>query len=98
MSFIPLEDRILIDPIETEATTAGGIIIAQTDTNSAPITGTIVAVGPGRYQNGTLIPMSLLPGQMVTWSKFAGSHIIVDGIEMLIMRESDINGVIGDVK
>lgn len=94
-TFTPLGDRILIDPIPIEETTKSGIILAQTQTNSVPTTGLVIAVGPGRTTpEGAVAPMTIKVGQRVMWNKFAGSHIEVDGKPLLLMRETDIAGVL----
>lgn len=94
MNFTPLLDRVLIDPTPAEEKTQGGIILAQTATNQTPTTGTVIAIGPGRYDNGVPIQMTVKPGDVVTWGKFAGSHITLGNVEFLLMRESDISGIL----
>lgn len=93
-TFTPLHDRVLIDPTPVEEKTESGIILAQSETNKTPTRGTVVAVGPGRTENGVLVPMTVKPGDLVMWSKFAGSIIELGGSKFLLMRESDISGVI----
>lgn len=94
MGFTPLSDRVLIAPDPVEETTEGGIILQQTDTNASPTKGEVITMGPGRYDNGKLLPMGVKIGDRVIWTKFAGSHITVDGDDFLLMRESDITGVL----
>lgn len=102
MKFRPTEDRVLVRPDPVEEETATGLIIVQSDTDSSPTTGVIVAIGPGRMRainnapKGFFAPepMMLSVGDRVTWSKFAGTTITVDGEELLLMRASDIAGVL----
>lgn len=96
MKFEPLGDRVLVDPDPVEEKSAGGIILAQTETNKTPTVGMVVAVGAGRIapDTGVLIPMSVTIGDVVTWGKFAGTHIEVGGLPRLLMHEADIAGIL----
>lgn len=93
-NFTPLLDRVLIKPTPVEEKTAAGIILAQSDVNAAPTQGIVIATGPGRIEFAHRVPMSTRVGDHVIWNKFAGSKITVEGEELLVMRESDIIGII----
>ena len=93
-NFSPLLDRVLVDPAPVEEKTEGGIIMPGSASNTTPTVGTALAIGPGRTENGVLIPMSVCIGDRVTWSKFAGTHIDINGRRLLLMRETDIAGII----
>ena len=94
MSFRPLHDRVLVRRVEAEEKTAGGIIIPDT-VKEKPQEGEIVAVGPGgRDESGKLIPIDLKPGNRVLFGKWSGTEVKIDGEDLLIMKESDIMGVI----
>ncbi len=85
----PLADRVLIEPSPAEEKTAGGIIIPDT-AKEKPQRGTVVAAGPGKKDE----PMTVKPGDLVLYGKYAGTEITVDGQEYLIMRESDILAIV----
>ncbi len=89
----PLSDRVLVRPDAAEETTSSGIIIPDT-AKEKPQRGTVVAVGPGKVENGTKIDMSVKEGDQVLYGKYSGTEIELDGEEYLIMREADILGVI----
>ncbi len=92
--FRPLHDRVDVRRIEAEEKTAGGIIIPDTAPEK-PQQGEIVAVGPGgRDENGKLIPMDVKAGDTVLFGKWSGTEVKLDGQELLIMKESDIMGVL----
>ena len=94
MHFRPLHDRVLIRRIEQDEKTAGGIIIPDT-AKEKPQQGEIVAVGPGgRDEAGKLIPIDLKVGDRVLFGKWSGTEVRIDGEELVIMKESDIMGVI----
>jgi chaperonin GroES len=94
MKFRPLHDRVVVKRIEAEQKTAGGIIIPDT-AQEKPQTGEIVAVGPGgRDEAGKLIPIDLKVGDKVLFGKWSGTEVKIDGVEVLIMKESDIMGVL----
>ena len=95
MHFRPLHDRVVVRRLESEERTKGGIIIPDT-AKEKPQEGEIVAVGPGgRDEAGKLIPIDLKPGNRVLFGKWSGTEVKIDGDELLIMKESDIMGVIG---
>jgi chaperonin GroES len=94
MKFRPLHDRIAIKRIEAETKTSGGIIIPDT-AKEKPQQGEVVAVGPGgRDESGKLIPIDVKPGDRVLFGKWAGTEVKIDGVELLIMKESDVMGVL----
>ena len=94
LKFRPLHDRVVVKRIDAEAKSASGIIIPDT-AKEKPSQGEIVAVGPGgRDENGKLIAMELKSGDRVLFGKWSGTEVKLDGEELLIMKESDIMGVI----
>jgi chaperonin GroES len=94
MRFRPLHDRVVIRRVEQEDKSAGGIIIPDT-AKEKPMEGEVIAVGPGgRDENGKLIPIDVKPGNRVLFGKWSGTEVRIDGEELLIMKESDIMGVI----
>jgi chaperonin GroES len=97
MKFRPLHDRVVVKRIEAEEKTAGGIIIPDT-AKEKPSQGEVIAVGPGgRDETGKLIPIDLKVGDRVLFGKWSGTEVKIDGQELLIMKESDIMGVLTDV-
>jgi chaperonin GroES len=96
MKFRPLHDRVVIERIDPEAKTAGGIIIPDTAMEK-PQQGKVVGVGPGdRDEAGKLIPIDLEVGDRVLFGKWSGTEVKIDGVELLIMKESDIMGVLDE--
>ncbi len=94
MTLRPLQDRIVIRPVEPEAKTAGGIIIPDT-VKEKPMEGEVLAVGPGlRGHDGTLHALELMAGDRVLFGKWSGSEFKLDGEDLMVMKESDIMGVI----
>jgi chaperonin GroES len=94
MKLRPLQDRVLIRRVEPEAKTSGGIIIPDT-AKEKPMEGEVVAVGPGaRDEDGTLHPLDVKTGDRVLFGKWSGTEIKLDGEDLMIMKESDIIGVI----
>jgi chaperonin GroES len=94
MKFRPLHDRVVLERIDAEEKTAGGIIIPDT-AKEKPQQGKVVAVGPGgRDEAGKLIPIDVKTGDRVLFGKWSGTEVKIDGIEYLIMKESDIMGVL----
>jgi chaperonin GroES len=92
--FRPLHDRVVVKRVEAEEKSKGGIIIPDT-AKEKPQQGEVVAVGPGgRDENGKLIPIDLKAGDRVLFGKWSGTEVKLDGEELLIMKESDIMGVI----
>jgi chaperonin GroES len=94
LKFRPLHDRVVVKRIEADEKTAGGIIIPDT-AKEKPMKGEIIAVGPGgRDESGKLIPIDVKAGDKVLFGKWSGTEVKLDGDELLIMKESDIMGVI----
>ena len=94
MKFRPLGDRVLVKRVEEETKTKGGIIIPDS-AKEKPQEGEIIAAGPGaRDENGKLVPLELKAGDRVLFGKWSGTEVKVDGEDLLIMKESDILGVI----
>ena len=94
MSFRPLHDRVLIRRVDEEEKSRGGIIIPDT-AREKPMEGEIVAVGPGaRDENGSLQSLDVKAGDRVLFGKWSGTEVKIDGVEYLIMKESDIMGVL----
>ena len=97
MQFRPLHDRVLVRRIEAEEKSAGGIIIPDT-AKEKPSQGEVIAVGPGgRDEAGKLIPIDIKVGDRVLFGKWSGTEVKIDSQELLIMKESDIMGVLTDV-
>ncbi|MEJ6011268.1 co-chaperone GroES [Novosphingobium aquae] len=95
MAFRPLHDRVLVRRVEAEGKTAGGIIIPDA-AKEKPAEGEVVSVGSGaRAENGTITPMDVKAGDRVLFGKWSGTEVKVDGEDLLIMKESDILGIIG---
>ena len=94
MKFRPLHDRVVVKRIDAEAKTAGGIIIPDT-AKEKPSQGEIIGVGPGgRDESGKLIPIDLKVGDTVLFGKWSGTEVRIDGQDLLIVKESDVMGVI----
>ena len=94
MKFRPLHDRVVVTRIDADNKTAGGIIIPDT-AKEKRTEGEVIAVGPGgRDESGKLIPIDLKKGDRVLFGKWSGTEVKIDGVEYLIMKESDIMGVI----
>ena len=95
ISFKPLGARVLIETLEQEETTAGGIILPET-AKEKPQQGKILAAGPGdRDEKGERVPMDVKVGDIVLFAKYSGTEIKMDGKKYLIMRESDLLGIVG---
>ena len=96
MKFRPLHDRVVVERIDAEAKSAGGIIIPDT-AQEKPSQGEIIAVGPGgRDEAGKLIPIDLKKGDHVLFGKWSGTEVKLDSVDYLMMKESDIMGVLED--
>ncbi len=95
MHFRPLHDRVVIEPLDREEKTAGGIIVPDT-AQEKPMRGKVLATGPGaRDEDGALLPMEVKKGDNVLYRKYSGTEVKIDDQEVLIMRESDVMGVLG---
>ena len=94
MKFRPLHDRVVVRRIEAEEKTAGGIIIPDT-AKEKPMEGEVIAVGPGaRDEAGKLVPLDVKDGDRILFGKWSGTEVKLDGEELLIVKESDIMGII----
>ncbi len=94
MSFRPLHDRVLVRRVEQEEKTAGGIIIPDT-AQEKPMEGVIIAAGNGhKSEDGTVVPLDVKAGDHVLFGKWSGTEVKIDGEDLIIMKESDILGVI----
>jgi chaperonin GroES len=94
MKFRPLQDRVLVRRIEQEEKTAGGIIIPDT-AKEKPMEGEVISAGPGtRGEDGKLHPLDVKAGDRILFGKWSGSEVKIDGEELIIMKESDILGII----
>jgi len=95
MKFRPLHDRVVVKRLESDTKTKGGIIIPDT-AKEKPQEGEIVAVGPGaRDEAGKLVPLDVKAGDRVLFGKWSGTEVKIDGQDLLIMKESDILGIVG---
>ena len=94
MKFRPLHDRVVVRRVESEEKTAGGIIIPDT-AKEKPQEGEIIAVGPGaRDEAGKLVPLDVKVGDRILFGKWSGTEVKIDGEDLLIMKESDVMGII----
>ena len=94
MKFRPLHDRVVVRRVESEEKTAGGIIIPDT-AKEKPQEGEIIAVGPGaRDETGKLVPLDVKVGDRILFGKWSGTEVKIDGEDLLIMKESDVMGII----
>ncbi len=94
-SIQPLGDRVVVKPQEAEEVTAGGLYIPDT-AKEKPMRGTVIAAGPGKTENGTHVEMTVKAGDVVLYGKYAGTELQLDSDDVLIMRESDILGIVND--
>jgi|SRR6202161_1678015 chaperonin GroES len=98
MKFRPLHDRVVVKRIDAEEKTAGGIIIPDT-AKEKPSQGEIIAVGPGaRDETGKLVPLDVKVGDRILFGKWSGTEVKIDGVEYLIMKESDVMGVLDETQ
>jgi chaperonin GroES len=96
MKFRPLHDRVALRRVDSESKTSGGIIIPDTAAEK-PQQGEVVAVGPGaRNQDGKIVPVDVRKGDRVLFGKWSGTEVKIDGVDYLIMKESDIMGVLDE--
>ena len=96
MKFRPLHDRVVVKRVDSETKSSGGIIIPDTAAEK-PMQGQIIAVGPGaRGDDNELIPLDVKKGDLVLFGKWSGTEVKIDGQDLLIMKESDIMGILED--
>ena len=94
MKFRPLHDRVVVKRVEEDTKTKGGIIIPET-AQEKPMQGEIIAAGPGaRDESGKIVPLDVKKGDKVLFGKWSGTEVKIDGTELLIMKESDIMGIL----
>ncbi len=95
MKFRPLHDRVVVRRLAAEEKTSGGIIIPDT-AQEKPMEGEVIAAGPGaRNEAGALVPLDVKAGDRILFGKWSGTEVKLDGEELLIMKESDIMGIVG---
>lgn len=95
MQFRPLHDRVVVEPLDQDEKTAGGIIVPDT-AQEKPMRGKVLVAGPGaRGEDGKLLPLEVKKGDTVLYGKYSGTEVRIDGKDILIMRESDVMGVLG---
>jgi chaperonin GroES len=92
-SLQPLEDRVVVQPIEEEETTASGLVIPDT-AKERPQEGKVIAVGPGRFEEGNRIPMDVKAGDKVIYSKYGGTEVKIEGEEYLILSARDVLAIV----
>jgi len=90
----PLADRVVVKALEEAESMRGGLYIPDT-AKEKPQQGEILAVGPGKYEDGKLVPMSVKVGDKVLYGKYSGTEVTIDGEQLLILRESDVLAVVG---
>ncbi|MBB3066312.1 MULTISPECIES: co-chaperone GroES [Limibacillus] len=96
MKFRPLHDRVLVKRVESQEKTAGGIIIPDT-AKEKPMEGEVISVGAGaRDENGKIVPLDVKAGDRVLFGKWSGTEVKLDGVDYIIMKESDIMGILDD--
>lgn len=94
MKLVPLEDRVVVKVLEQEEKTTSGIVLPDT-AREKPTKATVIAAGPGKYDdNGKLIPMPVKEGDIVVFAKYAGTEVKLDGEEYLVLRASDLIGIL----
>ena len=94
MKFKPLHDRVMVERVEQDVKSAGGIIIPDT-VQEKPMEGKVIAVGSGtRGEDGKITPLDVKAGDKILFGKWSGTEVTIDGTEMIIMKESDIMGII----
>jgi chaperonin GroES len=95
VSIKPLEDRILVKSVEAEQTTASGLVIPDT-AKEKPQEGVVIAVGPGRFEDGQRLPLDIQVGEKVIYSKYGGTEVKYNGEEYLILSSRDVLAVLGE--
>ena len=93
MKIQPLADRIMVEVLEAKDVTKGGIVLPDT-AKEKPQQGSVVAVGPGRFEKDTRVPMDVKVGDKILYGKYSGTEVTIDGEQLLILRESDVLAVI----
>jgi chaperonin GroES len=93
VSIKPLEDRVLVQPLEAEQTTTSGLVIPDT-AKEKPQEGKVLAVGPGRFEDGKRLPLDISEGDVVVYSKYGGTEVKYDGQEYLILSARDVLAIV----
>ena len=93
VSIKPLEDRVLVQPLEAEQTTASGLVLPDT-AKEKPQEGKVLAVGPGRFEDGKRLPLDIAEGDIVVYSKYGGTEVKYDGQEYLILSARDVLAIV----
>lgn len=94
LSISPLGDRIVVQPLSRDEVSASGIIIPDTASREKPERGTVVAIGPGKHEDGSKVPMSVKVGDSVLFSKYGYDEVKIDGVEYLILSESGVLAIL----
>ena len=94
MKLKPLQDRLIVQAVEEEETTASGIVLPDT-AKEKPIQGEVLAVGPGRREKGELVPLELKVGDRVVYGKYSGTQVELEGEEIILIKESDVIAKLG---
>jgi len=94
MDLKPLGDRVIVEVLDEEETTFSGIVLPDT-AKEKPQRGKVLAVGPGKYEDGKLVPMTVKVGDKVLYGKYSGTEVTLDDEQFLILRESDVLAIIG---
>ena len=89
----PLEDRIVVQPSDAEQTTASGLVIPDT-AKEKPQEGTVLAVGPGRFEDGARVPLDVSVGDVVLYSKYGGTEVTIDGDDLLVLNARDVLAIV----
>ena len=95
VSIKPLEDRIVVKPLDAEQTTASGLVIPDT-AKEKPQEGEVLAVGPGRFEEGQRLPLDVKVGDTVLYSKYGGTEVSVEGQDLLILTSRDVLAIVGN--
>lgn len=94
MQLKPLKNRVIIEPISAEKTTKSGIVLPETANGEKPMMGKVVATGPGKFDDGTLVPMSVKQGDTVLYKKYGPDEVEIEGKKYLVADEDDILAVV----
>ena len=94
LSISPLGDRIIVKPLSREEVSASGIIIPDTASREKPERGTVVAIGPGKHEDGSVVPMTVKVGDAVLFSKYGYDEVKIDGTDYLILSESSVLAIL----
>lgn len=90
----PMDDRILVEPIEEETATSFGLVLPDTASKEKPQKGKVVAVGPGKFDEGKRVPMTVKPGDTVLYTKYGPTEVKIEGKEIFFLQESDVLAIV----